>query len=109
MIIDTPGIREWQVIGSEESLSDVFTKISELTSLCKFTDCRQNNEPGCASQETINKEELSIEEWSNYQKLQREMAYANRKMNKVEQSNAKKRWKKINVDYKAKKKFEGRD
>lgn len=109
MLIDTAGLREVQVVGSSEAVANTFEHVSQLMDSCKFTNCSHNTEPGCSVQEALENGELEKTEWENFQKLQREAAYAETKLDKAKSSNAKNRWKKINQDYKARKKFEGRD
>lgn len=106
MIIDTPGIREVQVFGEDEAIEDAFPQISQLIRECKFSDCKHENEPGCAIRTALENGSLEEREWNNYLKLQREVAFAMRKANKQEASNAKKRWRDIQVNMRKRKKFE---
>jgi len=106
MIIDTPGVREVQVFGSAESLGEVFQNIEELIGKCKFSNCQHETEAGCAILEGLTTGELERGEWENYLKLLREMAYVNRKQDKAAASNAKKRWRDINIAMRKKRKFE---
>lgn len=108
MIIDTPGIREVSVFGSEDSLAETFSDVDSLLLKCKFSDCTHTSEPGCAILDALDSGELEQKQWDNFLKLQKEIAFNNRKMDKVEMSNSKKKWKQIHLDYKARKKFEGK-
>ncbi len=78
-IIDTPGMRELQVWSSAESLGSAFEDIEELARRCKFSDCKHQSEPGCAVQNAIKRGDLSIERIQNYRKLQKEIAYLERR------------------------------
>jgi len=109
MFIDTPGIREVTVFGNEEKLAETFSEIEALLTKCKYADCGHSTEPGCGILRALETEELDRKQWNNYLKLQKEIAFSNSKMNKVEKSNSKKKWTKINTNYKAKKKFKGKD
>ena len=109
LIIDTPGVREVQVFGGAEVVDQTFPEVSTLISRCRFSDCGHSNEPGCAVREAIEKGALEEKEWQNYQKLQREVAFAVRKVDKAESANSKKRWKKINMEYKQQKKFKNKN
>jgi len=40
LLLDTPGMRELQLWGSEDSLSATFEDIEELAAACRFRDCR---------------------------------------------------------------------
>ena len=50
LLVDTPGVREVQLWAGEDSeqLGEAFPEIDELASECRFSDCRHQNEPGCA-------------------------------------------------------------
>ena len=94
IMIDTPGMRELQLWEAEEGISQGFTDIEDLTVQCKFTDCQHNSEPGCAVQEALSKSTLSKERFNNYQKLQRELAYLERKENQRTALAKKAKWRK---------------
>lgn len=79
MIIDTPGMRELGMWEVSEGLNISFEDIEDLASRCKFRDCSHVSEPGCAVKSALRNEELSIERWENYKKLQKEARYAERK------------------------------
>lgn len=106
MIIDTPGLREVQVLGDQEALDKTFESIPEFLGHCRFSDCTHNNEPGCAIVAALENGDLSMNEWENYQKLQRELEFAQRKIDKQSQSNAKRRWKQVNKDMRKRRKLE---
>ncbi|WP_139892354.1 ribosome small subunit-dependent GTPase A [Bacillus sp. D386] len=94
IIIDTPGMRELQLWEADEGISHSFTDIEELASQCKFTDCKHKTEPSCAVQEAISNKTLSKERFASYLKLQRELAYLNRKENQRAALAEKAKWKK---------------
>ncbi|GHF77913.1 ribosome small subunit-dependent GTPase A [Thalassotalea marina] len=75
VIIDTPGMRELQLVGSEESLHTTFADIEQLASHCRFSDCQHQDEPNCAVQRAIDGGELDTRRFKNYQKLLREQAF----------------------------------
>lgn len=106
LIIDTPGLREVQVFGSDEAIEETFPKIAALAERCRFADCNHETEPGCAIQEALESGDLDASEWENFTKLQKEAAYVRRKEDKAEMANSKKRWKDINVMMRKKKRFE---
>lgn len=73
MVIDTPGMRE---IGIETAdCSKSFIDIDYLASMCKFGNCTHTSEPGCAVQNAILSGSLSVERFSNYNKLRKEAKY----------------------------------
>jgi ribosome biogenesis GTPase / thiamine phosphate phosphatase len=79
MIIDTPGMRELGMWDVSEGLDTTFADIEELSSRCKFRDCKHRNEPGCAVKEALESGEISRDRWENYIKLKKEAKYAERK------------------------------
>ena len=81
IIIDTPGMRELQLWDADEGISHSFSDVEELTAQCKFTDCKHKSEPGCAVQEALSNGVLNEERFASYLKLQRELAYLDRKEN----------------------------
>jgi ribosome biogenesis GTPase len=92
LIIDTPGIREVQVFGDEQDVYEAFPEIEGLIRQCKYTDCQHETEPDCAIQKALSSGDLDPKEWESFLKLQREVAFVQRKQNKAEMSNTKKRW-----------------
>ncbi|MFC1504340.1 ribosome small subunit-dependent GTPase A [Spirochaetota bacterium] len=73
-IIDSPGLREialWGKSGIESSFPD----IEELTSKCKFSDCKHGTEPGCAVKEALNDGSLMRERYESYLKQKKEIAF----------------------------------
>lgn len=81
MIIDTPGMRElglWQD-GDEHGMQDVFGDIEMLAARCRFSDCSHSGEPGCAVMQAIEDGELSVERLDNLRKLEKELAFIEKK------------------------------
>lgn len=73
IVIDTPGMRELGLEGTD--LSKSFADIESLAAECKFRDCTHSSEPGCAVQKAIEEGTLLSERYSNYLKLQKESQY----------------------------------
>lgn len=95
VIIDTPGMKELQLWSTEEREDDAsFSDILNLKQSCRFSDCTHKSEPGCAILEALANHALEEARWLNYQKLQREQAYAERKQNARLAAEQKKQWKK---------------
>lgn len=74
LIIDTPGMRELQVLEVDEGLNNLYEDIIRLAEQCKFNDCLHRHEPDCAVQEAIEKGELQYERLVSYNKMQKEAA-----------------------------------
>jgi ribosome biogenesis GTPase len=73
LLIDTPGIRELQLWGTEEELSENFDDITELISECKYSNCRHGSEEGCRIQAALKSGELTPAHYQNYLKMKREL------------------------------------
>jgi ribosome biogenesis GTPase len=71
-LIDTPGMRELQLVDVAHGLDDVFSDVAELAAQCRFVDCRHDSEPGCAIQAAIDADTLDAERLRRYRKLQSE-------------------------------------
>jgi len=98
LLLDTPGMRELQLWGGEDSLSHTFEDIEELAEDCRFRDCTHSNEPGCAVQAAIAQGTLDPDRLTSYQKLQRELQHLARKQDVFAQQAERKRWKQIHKD-----------
>ncbi|MEP7354063.1 MAG: ribosome small subunit-dependent GTPase A [Acidobacteriota bacterium] len=57
-LIDTPGIREIQLLVTQDSINAVFADIVELALECKYRDCTHLIEPDCAVRNTVAPERL---------------------------------------------------
>lgn len=75
MLIDTPGLRELQLWGGQESLNSSFTDILEAASDCRFTDCTHNGEPGCAVAKLVESGVISEARYMNYLDMKAELVY----------------------------------
>jgi ribosome biogenesis GTPase len=73
LVIDTPGLRE--IIMWDADTDSVFADIAELSSCCRFRDCRHRGEPGCAVREAITGGDLDPARLRSYEKMQRELAF----------------------------------
>lgn len=98
MIIDTPGMRELQLWEADGNMSQSFSDVELLADLCYFRDCTHKNEPNCAVRHAIENGNLDKSRYESYNKLQRELAYLERKNDKKAQMAEKEKWKKITGD-----------
>jgi len=73
--LDTPGMRELQLIDVKAGLDDVFADIIALAQACRFNDCRHGSEPGCAVRQAIESGTLDTERARRWRKLAAEEAY----------------------------------
>jgi ribosome biogenesis GTPase / thiamine phosphate phosphatase len=95
LIIDTPGMRELQIWTGDEGISGTFADIEELAQQCRFSDCQHQREPGCAVGQALQDGRLDKSRFLNYQKLQKELKYMERKQDQREYIAEKEKWKKL--------------
>jgi ribosome biogenesis GTPase len=73
LIIDTPGMRELQLLVSDRGLRETFEDIETLAARCRFSDCRHADEPSCAIKGALADGTLSAARYESYRKMQLEM------------------------------------
>lgn len=95
LLIDTPGIRALEVIGADEGVEAEFDDVAELALGCRFRDCRHDGEPGCAIRAAIADGRLGAARLESWHKLERELAYAERKGDPRAQAEERRRWRAI--------------
>ncbi|MBI3869500.1 MAG: ribosome small subunit-dependent GTPase A [Verrucomicrobia bacterium] len=74
VLIDTPGLRELQLWEGAEGLESAFQDIESLAIACRFTDCRHDQEPGCAVQRAVREGGLDAARVAGFRKLRNEVA-----------------------------------
>jgi ribosome biogenesis GTPase len=74
LLLDSPGMRELQIVDSEEGIRTTFSDIDKLSEKCRFKDCQHTTEPGCAVIEAIEAGSLEQRRLDNYHKLVSEQA-----------------------------------
>ena len=74
-LMDTPGMRELQLIDVQTGLEDVFSEISTLGEKCRFDDCTHDAEPGCAVHAAVEAGEVDADRVKRWRKLVREEAH----------------------------------
>ncbi len=79
LLIDTPGLRELQLWGEEESVDATFDDVAALASACRFADCAHESEPGCAVLEAVERGVLDVERLAHWRQLRAELAYLARR------------------------------
>lgn len=78
MLIDTSGMREFQLWIEEENLDTGFKDIEALKLHCRFKNCSHRSEPDCAVQEAIKKGNLRAQRLANYHKISGEIKLESR-------------------------------
>jgi ribosome biogenesis GTPase len=74
-LLDTPGMRELQLIDVGAGIEGIFADIVALAETCRFSDCRHESEPGCAILAAIADKSLEAERLRRWRKLLAEEAY----------------------------------
>lgn len=73
-VLDTPGMRELQLVDVQSGIDDVFAEISALAKACRFVDCNHESEPGCAVIAAIQAGSIDESRVARWRKLMREEA-----------------------------------
>ncbi len=68
-VLDTPGMRELQLTETAFGVSTLFADLEELTTQCRFNDCRHLTEPGCAVRAALESGEIDATRLARWQKL----------------------------------------
>ncbi|MEZ5451158.1 MAG: ribosome small subunit-dependent GTPase A [Thiolinea sp.] len=72
ILLDTPGMRELQMVDCEEGIHATFAEIEQLATRCRFHDCQHLGEPGCAVLLAVAQGRLEQRRLDNYHKLMME-------------------------------------
>jgi ribosome biogenesis GTPase / thiamine phosphate phosphatase len=107
VIIDTPGLRELQLWETDGGLDQTFVDIADLVAQCRFSDCQHRTEPGCAVKAALADGSLPAERWESYEKLQRELARLERKLDPKLRADERKRWAAITKSHRHRRKIVG--
>ena len=83
IMIDTPGMREMQLWGGSEGISEAFEDIEALATKCKFSDCMHKKEPGCAIKQAIEDGIIDEKRYKSYVTLQKEAKMFERKQSAI--------------------------
>ncbi len=95
ILIDTPGMREFQPWMGEDEIEGAFSDIEEFSRNCRFRNCTHESEPGCAVQEAIREGTLEPGRYKNYTRMKREARFLEERTNLGSQQAERKRWKAI--------------
>ena len=75
LVIDSPGMREFGIMGAEDGLEENFSAISRLAARCRYRDCSHTGEPGCAVREALDAGEMSRQQYDSYITLREESEF----------------------------------
>jgi ribosome biogenesis GTPase / thiamine phosphate phosphatase len=95
LMIDSPGIREVGIGTASGGIAGTFPDILDLAENCRFSDCRHEQEPGCAVQDAVRSGNLSSSRLENFHRLMRELAFEQEKAEIGLARSERKRWKGI--------------
>ncbi|MCB1488043.1 MAG: ribosome small subunit-dependent GTPase A [Bauldia sp.] len=68
-LLDTPGMRELQLLDAGAGVEELFGDILELATHCRFSDCRHETEPGCAVTAAVEAGTLDPDRVKRFRKL----------------------------------------
>ena len=94
LVLDTPGMRELQ-LWDADGLDRTFGDIDELVARCRFGNCQHHGEPGCAIAAALADGSLEPDRHASWQKLQREAAHHERRVDVLSRNAERRRWKQI--------------
>ena len=69
LLIDTPGMKGFDICGDSHALDSAFDAIRLLAENCRFGNCTHAAEPGCAVREALERGELDPAHFESYKKL----------------------------------------
>ncbi len=88
VVIDTPGLREIQLVGNLEAFERVFADVVETCGRCRFSNCSHQGEPGCAVREALESGALSERRLAHYFELRAEVENAAKRFERREKQRA---------------------
>jgi ribosome biogenesis GTPase len=105
LLIDTPGMREFQLWNSEEGMEETYSEIKALSEECFFADCTHTAEKGCAVLKAVEDGRLDRDRYESYLKLDKELAYLDQKLDKQAYLEQKRKDKELHRAIRAMQKF----
>ena len=75
LVIDTPGMREFQMWMADAGIREAFDDLDALALHCHFRDCTHTAEKNCALLEALAAGQISPERYQSYLKLRKELVY----------------------------------
>lgn len=74
-VVDTPGIRDFGLIGlHQEELINFYPDLAEVVVQCRFNDCTHDHEPGCAVQTAVAEGQIHPWRFKSYTQLYGKLA-----------------------------------
>ena len=100
-MIDTPGLRALRPEGDASALAGAFADIATLAAACRFRDCSHHGEPGCAVAAALDSGALDAARFASFEKLRREDAFQERRIDPRSAAATKQRWKAVHKQHRA--------
>jgi ribosome biogenesis GTPase len=105
LLIDTPGMREFQLWNSDEGMEETYSEIKLLSEECFFADCTHTSEKSCAVLQAVEDGRLDRDRYESYLKLSKELAYLDQKLDKQAYLEQKRKDKELHRAIRAMQKF----
>ena len=103
IVIDTPGMRELQILAGEEAVVDAFADIRELTLRCRFLNCTHSEKSkDCVVRQALASGKLAKERYNSFIKLLKETEFQENKDSPAYQKGKKEFWEKVKKELKSK-------
>jgi ribosome biogenesis GTPase / thiamine phosphate phosphatase len=109
LVIDTPGLRELGLWTNGAGTAAAFDDVEALAAGCRFDDCRHRTEPGCAVLEALEDGRLAADRFAAWEKLQRELAWAERRADPLAAANRRREIRALSRNVRASNLHRGRD
>jgi ribosome biogenesis GTPase / thiamine phosphate phosphatase len=109
LVIDTPGLRELGLWTNGAGTAAAFDDVEALAAGCRFDDCRHRTEPGCAVLQALEDGRLPAERFAAWEKLQRELAWAERRADPLAAANRRRHIRALSRNVRAHNLHRGRD
>jgi ribosome biogenesis GTPase len=94
-----PGLRSLGLDVDATAVAAAFSDVDALAAECRFADCRHEREPGCAVTAAEAEGMLDAARMESYRKLQRELAFEQRRHDPIAKKEATKVWKARTKEY----------
>lgn len=72
LVIDTPGVRALASTTDSDAVDETFADVVSVAARCRFTDCRHQDEPGCAVRQAVGEGSLDAARVERYLRMSAE-------------------------------------
>ena len=78
VLVDNPGVREFQLQACEDGITDLFEDVFQIAERCRFSNCSHEGDAGCAVKLALESGELDERRLVSFKKLNAEQAHHSR-------------------------------